>query len=288
VRWVARKLSRNSRHSLRREKLTARHQVDTRDEQPEILQLGMLEELLQREGDDIDLRRLSQAFPSKTPRIEKRKATLDGEERYFLILESETAREDEKMLADGKRVLAEMNAIMLKDGPGFKRPRIKGISKKTADGSLVTYVNVSLHGEIRMWGEVHVTLMGPDREIVQHQGPTDNQAIYELGRNNEPLQRAWLIYGSLEHTWINLYKVLDAMREAHGDLRGLQAKNYVPAKDIEDFKATAESLPAIGLLARHAKTKGVILNARMSLPEAQEMFRKLFEGWIAELKALAR
>jgi hypothetical protein len=33
---------------------------------------------------------------------------VDGEERYFLILESETTRKDEDVLADGNRVLAEM------------------------------------------------------------------------------------------------------------------------------------------------------------------------------------
>ena len=74
------------------------------------------------------------------------------------------------------------------------------------------------------------------------------------------------------------------MREGHGDLRNLEAMNYVPSKDIEDFKATAESFPAIGLIARHGKVKGVIQVARMTLPEAQDMFRKLFEGWITELK----
>jgi hypothetical protein len=31
----------------------------------------------------------------------------------FLVLESETARKDEDVLADGKRVLTEMTAIML-------------------------------------------------------------------------------------------------------------------------------------------------------------------------------
>jgi hypothetical protein len=99
----------------------------------------MLEELLEVEGHDIDLRQLSESFPSKTPRIEKRK--IDGHDRYFLILESETARKDEDVLADGNRELAKMTATMLIDGSRFKRPRIKGISKKTADGSLVTYVN---------------------------------------------------------------------------------------------------------------------------------------------------
>src|SRR5580704_12103329 len=108
----------------------------------------MLEELLQVEGDDIDLRQLSQAFPSKTPRIEKRKATVDGEERYFLILGSETAREDESVLADGNRELDKMTATMLIDVLLFKRPRIKGIAEKKEDGSLVTHVNVSIQFEV--------------------------------------------------------------------------------------------------------------------------------------------
>jgi len=244
----------------------------------------MLEELIDVEGDEMDLRLLSQSFPSKTPRLEKRKVKVDDEERYFLILESETVRQDEDVLADGKRVLAEMTAIMLGDGPGFKAPRIKGIAKKAADGSLVTYVNVSMHAKARTAVFVTPRLIGPDGEIVENKGPTDKQVIYELGRNNEPLRRAWLIYGSLEHTWINLYKVLDVMREAHGDLAGLKAKNYVRAKDIDNFKATADSHRAIGLDARHAKVKSGIPAPTISLAEAQEMFRKLFEGWIAELK----
>jgi hypothetical protein len=244
----------------------------------------MVEELLGIEGDDMDLRLLAQSFPSKTPRLEKRNVTVDSEERYLLVLESETARKDEDVLTEGKRVLAEMTAIILQDRPNFRPSRIRGLTKKAADGSLITFLNVSVKMELRTFATVNVRRIGPNGEIIENKGPTEKQVIYELGRNNEPLRGAWLIYGSMEHTWINLYKVLDAMREAHDDLRGLEAKNYVPTKDIEDFKATAESFPAIGLLARHAKSKGVVQVARMTLPEAQEMFRNLFEGWFGEPK----
>ena len=161
--------------------------------------LALLEEILQVEGDDIDLRQLSQSFPSKTPRIEKRKATVNGEERYFLILESETDRKDEDVIADGNRELNKMTATILIDGSRFKRPRIKGIAKKMEDGSLVTPLNVSLRGDVRIGGLTDPKLIGPDGEIVQNQRPTDNQVIYELGRNNEPLRRAFEIYGSSEH-----------------------------------------------------------------------------------------
>jgi hypothetical protein len=103
----------------------------------------MVEELLGIEGDDMDLRLLAQSFPSKTPRLEKRKVTVDGEERYFLVLENETPREDADVLAEGKRVLAEMTANMLQDRPNFRPPRIRGLTKKTADGFLITFLNVS-------------------------------------------------------------------------------------------------------------------------------------------------
>jgi hypothetical protein len=103
----------------------------------------MVEDLLGIEGDDMDLRLLAQSFASKTPRLEKRKVTVDGEERYFLVLQSEKARKDEDVLAEGKRVLAEMTAIMQQDRPNFRPPRIRGLTKKTADGRLITFLNVS-------------------------------------------------------------------------------------------------------------------------------------------------
>jgi hypothetical protein len=77
-------------------------------------------------------------------------------------------------------------------------------------------------------------------------------------------------------------------RDGNGGLSGLKAKNFVPPKDIEKFKATANSRKAVGLKeSRHATDEGID-KAKMTLQEAHEMFRKLFEGWIAELKALAR
>jgi hypothetical protein len=123
---------------------------------------------------------------------------------------------------------------------------------------------------------VNERLIGPNVEIVQNKGPTEDQVALELARNNEPLRRAQVIYGSLEQSWMNLYKVLDAMRDGNGGLSGLKAKNFVPAEDIDNFKATANSYNAIGLESRHGTAEGGIPEAWMTLEEAQEMFRKLF------------
>jgi len=184
----------------------------------------------------------------------------------------------------GENVLAQMVATMLKDGPNFHPPRIRGITKKMEDDSLRTFLNASVHIEARIAAFVNVRLIGPDgQEIVQNKGPTEDQITLELARTNQRLRQAQVIYGSLEHTWANLYKVLDVMREAHGGLSNLKAKHYVPARDIEHFKATANSYAAIGLESRHALEEGVS-EPLMTLNEAQEMFRKLFQGWIQELR----
>jgi hypothetical protein len=62
------------------------------------------------------------------------------------------------------------------------------------------------------------------------------------------------------------------------------AKQFVPPGQIKDFKATANSFPALGLEARHGTTTIGIPEPKMTLKEAEEMFGKLFQDWIKELK----
>jgi hypothetical protein len=235
-----------------------------------------MEELLNLEGADMDLRQLSQSYPTGPVRVEER------EDTYYLVMESDIQRDDADILADSAKVLATMVAIMLTDGANFRSPTIHGITKML-DGKLVTIVNITVSALARSAMFVNVRLIGPDGEIVQNKGPTQDQITFQLARTNEPLRRALVIYGSLPHTWINLYKVLDAIRDGNGGMDGLKAKNFVPASDIEKFKATANSYKALGLEARHGLDEGVPA-ARMTLQEAQEMFRKLFQAWINELK----
>jgi hypothetical protein len=239
-----------------------------------------MEEMMNLDGDDMDLKLLVRSFPNDIPRVEKR----DGQ--YLLILESEAQREDTVVVADGTKVLAQMVAIMLKDGSNFRRPRIRGMTKQNPDGSLSHYVNLSVKMEARVAVFVEPRRIGPDgKEIVDDKRPTEDQIVLELARNNEPFRRAQVIYGSLEHTWANLYKVIEAVEDGNGGERGLIAKNLVPGKDIKNFKDTANSWRAIDLEARHATPNIGSSKPKMTLAEAQEMFRKLLQGWIEELKA---
>jgi hypothetical protein len=226
-----------------------------------------MEEMMSLDGDDLDLKLLARSFPTGPARVEK------CDEHYLLILESEGPHEDAEVRADGDTALARMTAIMVIGGSNFHRPRIRGITKKNSGGTLTHSINATARGEMRISAMVTPRLMGPDGEIVQNKGQTEDHVTLQLAAKDDHLQRALQIYGTLEHDWINLYKVLDVMREAHGDLSGLKAKNFVPAKDIDDFKATAESFPAIGMAARHAKTKGVIQTPRRHKKCSASFFR---------------
>jgi hypothetical protein len=238
-----------------------------------------MEEMMSLDGDDMDLRMLARSFSTGPVRVEKR------DEHYLLILEDEGPREDAEVRADGDNALAQMTAIMLADGSNFRPPRIRGITKKNADGTLSHYLNLTARAETRTAAFVTVRRIGPDgKEIVENKGPTEDQVALELARNNEPLRRAQVIYGSLKHDWGNLYKVLEAMEDGNGGEAGLIAKHFVADRDIKNFKATANSFRALGLESRHGTTTSGIPEPKMTLQQAEEMFRRIFQGWIKDLK----
>lgn len=74
------------------------------------------------------------------------------------------------------------------------------------------------------------------------------------------------------------------MEDGNGGEAGLIAKHFVADGEINNFKATANSFRALGMEARHGTTASGISEPRMTLKQAQEMFRKLFQGWTQELK----
>jgi len=207
-----------------------------------------------------------------------------SDEYYFLLLESEGPREDAEVMADGAKALAWLNGFMMADDPKFRAPTIHGITKKNADGLLSNYAQAECHIEMRVAVFPDTTVLGPDGKVVENERPTTGEITLKLAANNEPLRRALLIYGSLKHTWIYLYNVLEAIEDGNGGERGLIAKNLVAHGKIRDFKATANSFRALGLAARHGTTASGIPTPRMTLQEAEEMFRNLIEGWVKDLK----
>src|SRR5271166_1979523 len=101
-----------------------------------------------------------------------------GEQFYFLMMESEGPREDQEVLAEGAKALAQMVAIMLAGDPNFRPPTVHGITKKLADGSLFQPVNLgTVNMQARFGVSAELTVLGPDGKIIENKGPTENQVL---------------------------------------------------------------------------------------------------------------
>jgi hypothetical protein len=239
-----------------------------------------MEDLVRLLGEERDLKQLAHSFSTGPARIEKR------EEWYFLVLESAGARRDDEVLADGRKKLAEMNAIVLMGDANFRPPTVHGISKKCPDGSMSHVVDL---GTVNMQARFGIfpspTLIVQNANgTVTERGPTEDQIALGLASKCEPFQRALFMYGSSTHDWDNLFNVLEAIEDGNGGETGLIAKQFVKNRLIKDFKSTVNSFRALGLKARHGTTTMGIEAAKMSLNEAQEMIRNLFRGWKKELQ----
>lgn len=72
--------------------------------------------------------------------------------------------------------------------------------------------------------------------------------------------------------------VLEPAEDANGGERGLIAINWVPDGHIKNFKATADSYKAIGIAARHGRTKKGIPKPTQSsplIPERDKLIRAI-------------
>ena len=85
---------------------------------------------------------------------------------------------------------------------------------------------------------------------------------------------------------------MEAMEDGNGGEAGLLAKNFVPRKDIKNFKDTANSWNAIGIEARHASTRKGSSSPKMTLTEAEDdlsrqpvrrLSRSYPAGWLVGL-----
>jgi hypothetical protein len=224
-------------------------------------------------GEEMDLQMLARLFCKGPMRVEKH------EELFYLHLEDE----DKNVPTSEDVVLAWMNAILLADNPNFRPASIAGITKKDANGRLLTILSPSCHIQARATVLADLTVLR-DGKVLENKGPTWGEIELKFAANNEPLARAFLIYGTLEHDWGNLYKVVEAIEDGNGGERALIAKKFVADGQIKDFKNTANSFLALGLESRHGSTAKGSPTPKMTLDKAKELTRTLLQAWIEELR----
>ncbi len=231
-------------------------------------------------GDKLDIRTIAELFRDGARIVE------DEYGQPVLTLHLEFSREESLAARDAAEAhIARLNATAQIVHGNHKNVHLGAFGHLDSSTGLLQYF-LHLHDTVRSRARFGIggVVFNAD------EGPPDQSKnigdeILEAATANEHLGRALYLYGSAPLDWRGLYMVLDVVREAHGGLKEVMAKNWAPAKRIVDFNATANSYKAVGIAARHGFTKDFIDTPRMDLHEAREMVRTILQKWCSEAEA---
>jgi len=227
----------------------------------------MAQTLVKLEGQQDDLRALVTLSSDAWSVIEENGA-------YYLCSQGWNAIDD---LTEVNGLAHELIAVL--NGAGavfvnnFEPVRLAGVStRRRKDGSNDTTVAaITAKARIRH---------GP--EILA--GTPDMAAWIELAGKHVDAQKALTLYGSLEHTWRNLYLILEVVEDNMGGEKAVLASKWCPAPEkLKLFKNTANNWKALGAEARHATEKWEKPSAELSLLEAKAVVRATLQAWLKGL-----
>ncbi len=110
--------------------------------------------------------------------------------------------------------------------------------------------------------------------------PLITENCIKKAQRNEAIKKALESYGSQEHNFINLYKILGKVKDDVGGETELINKGWVNKAEIKRFKQAAQSEAAIGAEARHGSSKYNPPPKPMSLREARYLLQVILQKWI--------
>jgi hypothetical protein len=100
----------------------------------------------------------------------------------------------------------------------------------------------------------------------------------ELSDKDEYVRDALFFFKEI--TWFNLYKVFEVIRDDVGNEKVLQEKKLMSASEIHSFRGTSQNRRVIGELARHGTKNFQIPKKPITLEEAYNLMKRVFENWI--------
>ena len=100
------------------------------------------------------------------------------------------------------------------------------------------------------------------------------------GNKNKLVERALVLYGSLEHTWKNLFMVIEVVEDDLGGEGALIQTGWVLRERLKTLKHTANSFRALGSESRHGTDTKEPPASPMPLNEAREIVMNILQNWL--------
>jgi hypothetical protein len=102
----------------------------------------------------------------------------------------------------------------------------------------------------------------------------------EAASQDEMIARAFSIYGALEHSWKNLFMVVEVIEDDLGGESDLVHSGISSRAKLKRFKATANNFSVVGKAARHASEAWDPPSKPMQIGEARDYVRDLMISWL--------
>ncbi len=223
-------------------------------------------------GHPFDIETLQEQFPKGDPRVVQ-----DGD-RYCL----ESADFDSlapdcvALMARAKALLAQMNGAARLVHPSLQGVEAGRIVGPDAHEHVVVEV-----GSIVGRGKVSVVGVRTDAGPIPPPPPPAGQVALEAATGNADAGAALRLLGIGPLDWVNLYRILDCVRNAVGGLEGIVSRGLSTRAELNRFTGTANSQKAIGDDARHGPGREEPPKNPMTVNEARDLICRVVRGWLA-------
>jgi hypothetical protein len=111
--------------------------------------------------------------------------------------------------------------------------------------------------------------------------PPAGQVALAAAAGNSDAQDALRLLGTGPLDWVNLYRILDYVRNTFGGLDGIEKAGLATKADLNRFTHTANSKAASGDDARHGPSPQAPPKNPMTLEEARTLIRSILKAWLA-------
>ena len=233
----------------------------------------MADWLVELRGHTFDLEDLANLFTTPDLLILK-----EGEEFLLKSTAFDALANADEVYAKAKSLMPSLNGIASVYVAGYRNVGMSGVVVSIdAGGTRKRHIYLSVDaGDFRIRGSADVA-----GDVVAPKGPTPADAAIGAALKEEVVSRALRFFGQTTN-WVNLYKVLDAIREdLGGKLKAVEDRGWVAASEIGRFTGTANNHTAASGEARHGfDFKGGPIANPMSLNEAEELIRTLLREWL--------
>jgi hypothetical protein len=232
----------------------------------------MAEWLVELRGHIFDLEHLAALFTTPLLLVVR-----EGDEFRLKSTEFDALGTSEEVHAKAEQLMITLNGIASVYADHYRNVEISGgLVCIDADGAKKRYVLAAACGSFRMKGSAATLTIGGEPVPPK---PTQADITLNAAVTQEVLSRA-LGFFSLEKTWGNLYKVLDAIEQDMGSAKALSDQKWERTSDIKRFTGTANDHNAAKGSARHGFISKRAMANPMSLGEAEQLIRTIMTKWI--------